>query len=248
MPIQGDELVQAIRRYWTGRFDLKLEAWNRPGTKLMRDEIFEGSGEIYLYRLGEHALLRMDPAQLDQIDWPGDLKTRSLGAEELVGLAPGEFTIRHGDIDLNYYLDPERFSPAPALDAFPTRPVDPARDDALLRELLDACSEEDIENAEIDLKDPDAVIYGSFHEGRMVAYAGHRYWGENIADIGVLTHPDFRQHGLGKAGVTTLCRWCIDNEVIPMYRVESEHFRSRKIAEALGFDMLVEITVLKTGS
>ena len=49
------------------------------------------------------------------------------------------------------------------------------------------------------------LIYGLFHNGQLMAYASHPYWGEIIADIGVLIHPDYRSRGLGKAVVSLLC-------------------------------------------
>jgi RimJ/RimL family protein N-acetyltransferase len=245
MAIEGANLELAIRRYWTERFDLKLRAWEMPGSKVMRDEIFDDSDEIYLYRLGKYRLLRMDPAKVNWIQWPDDLKTRSVEAADLLSWVKNGTEIRLGEKHLTQYLEPSRFLPAAPVDGLETRRVDPVADDHLLRELLSQCSEEDIDNAEIYLDKPDPVIFAGFDQGRMVSYASHRYWGENIADIGVLTHPKYRHRSLGKAIVSTLCAWCLENEVIPMYRVESEHFRSRKIAEALGFDLRVEIEVLE---
>jgi GNAT superfamily N-acetyltransferase len=247
MPIAGKVLELAVRRYWTERFDLKLSSWERPGSKLMRDEIFEGSDEIYFYHFGDQIVLRMDPAKVNWLNWPADMKSRKLGSDELSSMIRKGYEIRHGEDGLNFYLDPDKFRPAPTIADIKTRPVDPVADDALLREFLASCTEAEVDEAEIYLNEPDAVIFGGFHDGRMVSYGGHRYWGKNIADIGVLTHPDFRHRGLGKSIVSTLCEWCIANDVIPMYRVTADHFRSRKIAEALGFEMLVRVEVMHIG-
>jgi len=247
MAVAGKELELAIRRYWVERFDLKLRSWEKPGSKLIRDEVFEGSDEIHLYHLGRQRVLRMDPAKANLIDWPADMKMRSLDAIDLIPLAGNGISLSLADGALDFYLEPDRFRPARAVEGIEVRRVDSSADDSLLRELVGACSEKDIARAEIYLDKPDPVIFGGFHGGRMVGYASHRYWGEMIADIGVLIHPDFRHRGLGQAIVSTLCRWCLENEVIPMYRVEEEHFRSRRIAEALGFDLRVRIEVLRIG-
>ena len=51
--------------------------------------------------------------------------------------------------------------------------------------------------------------------------------------------------GLGKAVVSALCEWCIENEVVPMYRVYTDHTHSRKIPKALGFKEMVVIETLE---
>jgi predicted GNAT family acetyltransferase len=69
-------------------------------------------------------------------------------------------------------------------------------------------------------------------------------WNEWCTGIGVLIHPNYRGRGLGKAVVSALCEWCIENDVVPMYRVFSDHDHSRRIARALGFREMVTIETL----
>jgi predicted GNAT family acetyltransferase len=60
-----------------------------------------------------------------------------------------------------------------------------------------------------------------------------------------LIHPGYRGRGLGKAVVSALCEWCSANEVVPMYRVFTDHTHSRRITETLGFKEMVVIETLK---
>jgi GNAT superfamily N-acetyltransferase len=145
---------------------------------------------------------------------------------------------------LDCYLDPKDFKPFTAAGDFTPRRLHPERDHARLLGLYDACTEEDLDAAEIYVDDPDPVILGMFDKEQLVAYASHRYW-DIIADIGVLIHPDYRGRGLGKAVVSALCEWCIENDVVPMYRVFGDHDHSRRIAQALGFKEMVIIETLK---
>ncbi len=103
MPIAGKNLELAVRRYWTERFDLKLSSWEHPGSKLMRDEIFEGSDEIYFYHFGEQIILRMDPTKANWLNWPADMKTRKLDTNELLSMARKEYEIRIGEEGLFFW-------------------------------------------------------------------------------------------------------------------------------------------------
>ena len=101
---------------------------------------------------------------------------------------------------------------------------------------------EELDDADIILDEPDPVIMGLVHNGELTAYASHRYWGdEEIADIGVLIHPNYRGQGLGKAIVSSLCAWCFENNIVPMYRVFDDNTISKKIPKKLGFSELIPI-------
>lgn len=83
--------------------------------------------------------------------------------------------------------------------------------------------------------------FGVWKKDKLVAYSSYRIFGDNICDAGVLVHPDYRGQGLGKAVVSTLCAYCIENSVVPMYRVFEENKGSIRIPEALGFDLLLSV-------
>ncbi len=244
MSIKGKDLELVIKRYWCERFGLDLEDWGRSCTRVRGDEIFADTPEIYLYRLGRMALARLDPAKLDWVDWPTDMDSRFIDAEGLMAWAGKGHSISPAGAGLNLYLDPDGFLPAPAVPGIELRRLDAKADWELIKGLLDACSEEEVDDAEIYEDDPDAEVFGGFAEGRLVGYAGFRYWEEKFADIGILCNPEFRQRGLGKCLVSALSEWCLDNDVVPMYRVDPANTGSRRIAEALGFTMWVRIDVL----
>ena len=63
--------------------------------------------------------------------------------------------------------------------------------------------------------------------------------------MGALTRPSYQNHGLGKAVISELCKWCIKNQIVPMYRVFSYHTHSQRIPLALGFKELVTIETLR---
>jgi GNAT superfamily N-acetyltransferase len=159
-------------------------------------------------------------------------------------LAAGE-RLRLEGKGLFFYLTPQAFRPASATGDLVTRRVYPEQENDRLLALYGACTAEEVDDAEIYVEEPDPVIYGTFDGPQMVAYASHRYWVDVLADIGVLVHPAYRSRGLGKAVVSALCAWCLDNDIVPMYRVNDDHLHSRRIPVALGFRQMATVEVLQ---
>jgi GNAT superfamily N-acetyltransferase len=91
-------------------------------------------------------------------------------------------------------------------------------DHASIKAFLARNSEEDIEDALIDLDDPDEEIRMAYFEGRPVAYAGYRVWNRGLSDTGILVHPDHRGKGLAKSLVGEITTACLANGRIPLWR------------------------------
>jgi GNAT superfamily N-acetyltransferase len=245
--ITGSELEHLVYGYWAKRFGCAREDFGHSRTWVIKDEELVGPGTVYIYHIDRMSLLRIAPSLAKQIGLPeGQVRdSGSLTVDGLQSLVRAQFRVEVGRTLLDCYLDAKDFEFFTARGDFPARRLHPENDKAHLLSLYGACSEEDLDAAMIYVDEPDPVIYGMFHKGRLVAYASHRYWGEIIADIGVLIHPDYRSRGLGKAVVSVLCEWCIQNDVVPMYRVFSDHTHSRRIGQALGFKEMVVVEALK---
>jgi predicted GNAT family acetyltransferase len=77
---------------------------------------------------------------------------------------------------------------------------------------------------------------GAFENGRLVSLAGYEVWDDAIAHISVVTHPDFRGHGHGRAVVTQVAAAALEAGLLPQYRTLEANAGSIRIAEALGFE------------
>jgi GNAT superfamily N-acetyltransferase len=243
----GDELERVVYGYWARRFGCAREDFVHPGTLVIKEQELAGTERIHIYHIDQMSVARMAPSLVKQMGLPDGYERDSVSltvnrVRSLIG--PG-YRVEIESTLLDCYLDPEDFKPFTATDGFTPRRLHPERDNTRLLGLYEACTEEDLDAAEIYVDEPDPVIFGMFDNEQLVAYASHRYWDEIIADIGVLIHPDYRSRGLGKAVVSALCEWCIENDVVPMYRVLSDHDHSRRIARALGFREMVIIETLK---
>jgi GNAT superfamily N-acetyltransferase len=153
----------------------------------------------------------------------------------------------------HYYLDPINFTPASRRDDVIIRRLAQSEYNRL-HELFDACKEHDIDEADIWLDRPDPVVFCGFMDETIVAYASHRYlsaygddrcFGDEIAELGVLIHPDYRGKGLGKAVISALSQWCIDHDKIPQYQTNQSHVGSRRIPESLRYTRLFDVLLIE---
>lgn len=130
--------------------------------------------------------------------------------------------------DHYFYLDPARFSP---LVSGAVRQLTP-EDRALMDDLHAAIPSHQRWYVEID----HPIVFGQVVGQRLVAVASHFLFEEDhIAAAGVLTHPDFRRRGYGKAVTSAVVQWALDREWIVEWSTTSTNLGSLGIANGLGF-------------
>jgi len=251
----GEALLHAVYSYRASNFGCDPDLFDTPGTSISPRDNLYGDGVIYLYHLKKHAILRADPLLIPR------LEQLVVQLDPSVPLTLDDLKVFFGAAHVNvddvypyFYLDPAAFTPVTVpedVDVSLRRLAQSEYDK--LDTLFSACSEQDLEGADIWLNDPDPVIFCGFFGDQVVAYASHRYMtaygslsclADVIADVGVLIHPEFRGRGLGKAVVSALSQWCIDHDKIPQYRLNQGHVRSRRIPESLGYTRLFEVTLI----
>ncbi len=77
------------------------------------------------------------------------------------------------------------------------------------------CSLAEQQAGEVNIDHP--AIFGAYAGNRLAAAASLIDQGQGIADVGVLVHRDFRGQGYGRAVVSALSQWGLDNERIVQY-------------------------------
>ena len=95
------------------------------------------------------------------------------------------------------------------------------------------CTEEERDEGEVSLEDDVAV--GCFDGEKLVSMASYWFWGDVLADIGILTDPAYRGKGIGRAVVGYLCKIGIEMGRINVYRHDNDNPASDKLSAALGF-------------
>ena len=237
MMVSSEKFKQILYGYWAKRFACQQTDFDRTCTKFVKEDGLVEKGKAYIYHIKNMRVVRMAPDLVSVIDDSIAFnKTRAQITEKKIQTLLGKkIKVSLENTLIDYFLDSVDFTPFRIMNGFTARQIDPQVGDDILRAFYGECSAEDLDEAEIYIDEPDPVIFGLFENDQMVAYASHRYWDSIIADIGVLVHPGIRSRGLGKAVVSRICEWCIQNDVIPMYRVFDGNTHSLRIPAALGF-------------
>lgn len=220
---------------WAEQFGCSIEELHTVGTEVLPEEEFVGSHAIHIWTIMQHAFARHDPA-LTPILRNALAKGPNPVALTATHLAPtlNTYEIKKIEDSVLTYLYAPDLQPTPTPSPFDLRPL--TLDDAdALATMQAACHPDEVEEGEVSVEDE--IGFGIFLDSALATVAtGFRLTG--FMDIGVLTHPDFRRRGLGKAAVTALCRWCIDHDIIAQYRCRVDNTGSRNIAARLGFNLI----------
>lgn len=119
-------------------------------------------------------------------------------------------------------------------------------DDAEAFEALVAeAPDDDLDEAYVELDH--WLVYGTFIGDKLVS-AGSMYpWDDTqLADLGVITLPEFRGRGLGRATVQAMSAAALGRGYVPQYRCQRDNTASVALARAAGFTLLGEWDVIAT--
>ena len=100
----------------------------------------------------------------------------------------------------------------------------------------------DLKEGQVSIEDP--IVVGCFDKEQLVSIASYWFWGKGLADIGVITHPDYRKKSIGKALISKLCNYGFELDRINVYRHNEKNIASHNLALTLNFEqkMVIETT------
>jgi GNAT superfamily N-acetyltransferase len=227
-----DEFEVRIYDNWARHFGCRLADMHRRGTILLPSRRYAGSRGIHIWYIGGGSFVQMGPEYAEEVaQILGSLaQCIALSGDDLQA-AWSRDVISERSVGLVYYLYPDDLHPPTLPGPFAVRQLKPD-DAAHLNALFEASSAEEVSEAYVAV-DHD-VAFGCF-AGERLAAAGSGCQRAGFMDLSVLTHPDYRGLGLGRATVAALCGWCWARDVIPQYRCDEGDKYSCGLAEKLGF-------------
>ncbi len=226
-----------ILRNWATHFGCSPATVQQAGITLLPADKYAGQRLIALWHIGAHTFVEHDPAYTQVLErvvaglpagaaLTGDTLKQSWGADMIAA----------HDLGLAHYLYPPDLPPYTPPAPFVLRRLTPT-DAAAMAALHAANSPEDVDEGYVEVSHE--IAFGCFAGDQLVAAAsGYRRTG--FMDIGVLTHPEFRRQGLGKATVGALCAWSSQQGLIAQYRCNTTNVSSQGVALALNFRLFFQ--------
>lgn len=226
------DFEEIILNNWASRFQCSASTLKQSGTTLLPDEKYAKQKMIILWHIGKHTFALFDPSYTELLN---DIMVRlpvnnSLSGDNIQQVV-GVNSIESRDIGLLHYLFPSDWPNLPTPHSFTVREL-VLSDQEYLAALHSNCTPEEVDDGYVEINHE--IVFGCFHEHELVsATSGYRMAG--FMDIGVLTHPKFRNLGLGKVVVGALCTWAIAHNIIAQYRCDVHNTGSLNLARSLKF-------------
>lgn len=229
-------MIQQIYRHLAAQFKLPMQDVNQAGTSIAADAERNPSASQIVWTFDKHVIIRCNPqfvAQFEALiqagqalsiaDIADNLDVTVLEQDNYYSITKEDFIAHESD----YTVRQLTAGDAAAFDAFQAN-----------------CSQQDREYAEIGLHDE--AIFGALDGERIIATASTFEW-YGFVDFGVLTDPDYRGQGLGKAVVAAIVKHYLEHEEqrLLLYKHESSNIGSGKIAKAVGWQQFATVDFLR---
>jgi RimJ/RimL family protein N-acetyltransferase len=229
------ETRSAVDAYWAAFFGCAPEALRRAESHVVAHVGLGDYRGAYAMTFGDAApIVSVPPAFLDlarsaasrwnagTVNSPADLRAL-LGAR--AGDAIGPAVVSYVDSTPDHRIASDN-------DVRVLLPSEAAHRTAV-EQLCTACTPTEWAHGGSGLTDTPAV--GVFHEGFLVSMASYNVWGERLAHIAIVTHPNFRGRGFGRAAVARLTAYLGNQGLIPQYRTLAANVAALRVATSLGF-------------
>lgn len=217
------------------------------GTTVVASAAREGSTIAVAYPLGRRTIIWCAPA----------LRTALASLNGPVALSNDEFTVAAGGLGgvfngAGHHRVLSKPAPDPAVES--SRLVVLDRNDlgdrTLISGFVDRCSDDDLDEAELDMDQLDEAMVGVLDEsGALASYASARPWvfDAQFDDVAVITRPDHRGRGLGTAAVAALSQRRQQVGRSMFYNCDVDNLGSNRLAEAVGFELVYTVTGVSFG-
>lgn len=226
------DFEEIIFNNWANHFGCSTSTLKHSGTTLLSDKKYAKQRVIILWHIGRHTFALFDPSYTELLKdilvrLPVDTSLSGDNIQQVLGVS----SIESHDIGLLHYLSPSDRLDVPTPPSFTVRELG-LTDPEYISALHSHCTPEEVDEGYVEIDHE--IVFGCFHEHELVsASSGYRMAG--FMDIGVLTHPKFRNLGLGRVVVGALCTWAIAHNIIAQYRCDVQNTGSLNLARSLKF-------------
>ena len=229
-----------IAAYWVNFFGCAPEQLTTPGTHVFPHAGLADYRGVYLFRCGDTCVVSTPPSLLMTVTvhFAGLTAAESFDVTRLRRIFGDAIERIVGPAWQGYTW----------VDAFTPAPHEGVRrlsgdDEPALQRLAAACAGQDWEHSGIG--GPGQVVFGAFAGETLVAAGMGEPRGATLLHIGIVTHPDYRGQGHGRAVVSAITAYGLTVGLIPWYQTLAANGPSIAVAHALGFSRYAETLAVR---
>jgi len=225
--LKEEEIRLQIEKNWAKHLRIDYEVLRSKPFLLVVDEEKRGTLKLSVFTFVDRTVVSCDPEVKCVIE--GKENSFRLRSDEVPSSFGKSFRVnRKTSIK---YLNPSNYVPFDPPDDFVVRRVNHG-DKKAFYDFRSYCTREDLIEGYVELDH--VAVFGAFFNSEIVAVSSIIEW-NGIADIGIITMPEFRDLGLGKALGSKSSEWGILNNRLVQYRHDVLNYGSLKVSRALGF-------------
>ncbi|WP_193072066.1 GNAT family N-acetyltransferase [Pseudomonas sp. FME51] len=222
--------------YWKNEFQLGESVVNSPTFSLFSYSELDEDYSMSWLKTAEVNLFSSSPTLIEQLG----LKSHPPASSEALLARLNHDDFNWYGADQVFYLSEiecEKLQNNPFFHA--ARRLTQA-DKLLFDEFCSQNSEEDLDGAYVELNH--WRVMGLFEQEKLIAVASAYPWDDSLfADMGILTHPDYRQQGFAKLLIRALCKLILNDGYQPQYRCQLDNLSSLILAEKAGFSPFAQL-------
>jgi RimJ/RimL family protein N-acetyltransferase len=224
-------LHQRVLATWQRTFSELTDPVDEPGTSILSDPQTPSTGWVSLWPVGQRVVTRVAPDVADRLRavLDGLSAEHRMTADDVAACWPDR-PVERAPQRL-HALDPAAFRPASPAPEQRVRELTEVDRDGF-EEFLGHCSPDDREAGEVDIGGEHELTMGMQVGDRIVAVASMFEW-RGFSDLGVVTAPQFRGRGAGRAVVSALCERLLDGPRVVVYRHSLDNLGSAGVARSL---------------
>lgn len=220
--------MRKIDEHWATFFGLSVGDFMMSEPKVVSHVQLQGYQGAWLFRRGSSFVISVPPDLVEKIN--GELQRQPQGTitdQDFVALF-GETVDKIIGPAYQGYLEKSDFRPIISS----ARLLLPSDDDAL-RELAAACDAEEWEHSDIQIgQHPN---FGSYVDSHLIAVANYRMETKIAAMPGIITHPDYRGQGHGKAVLSAAIEHGLSKDFLMLYQTLVLNKPAVAAAESIGY-------------
>lgn len=229
-----------VAQYWSETLGVSPEELVQPGILVVpHSKKLSGRNASWIFVHEDTCVISVPPGLVDELHQKAiGIPIESIQSPDSTHALFGDRIRRTVGPAYQGYAEAEDFRPCTSHDV---RSLSDS-DRPLLQRLADACGPVEWQNSGINVDDEN--LFGCFGDGKIVAASGIIPWANYAANIGVITHPDYRRRGYGKAVASRAMQHILDQGDLVLYQTLVENVAAVRIAESLGCKAYAQTTYI----